>query len=161
MLRKLLLVIPLFGVVISCVKPTSKDPVPIAEFVDFYASKKSDGNDTATMVLGYEDGDGDLFVSSNTEGPTVVITPYYYNAETNTLKPYVIPPNDTFLIPMNVKQPADGYYKGRSIKGTITLPMDQFRPSNSEKVFQFKGYLMDTKGNKSNPITSPIYTITF
>ncbi len=161
MLRNLFLLFLFSGLFLACVKPASKDPVPSAEFIDFYAFKRAAG-DTATMVLGYEDGDGDLFVSDNTEGPTLVFTPYYYNEQSNSLKPFVFPGgSDTFLITQNVKQPADGYYKGRSIKGTITLPMTEFRPDNSYKILQFKGYLMDTKGHRSNVVSSPVYTLTF
>lgn len=160
MLRNLFIAALFLGFAWACVKPASKNPVPTAEFIDFWAAKRAAG-DTATMVIGYEDGDGDLFVSSNTEGPTLVFTPYYFNAQTNSLRPYVFPGGDTFLISQNVSQPADGYYKGRSIKGTITLPMTEFRPDNSYKILQFKGYLLDTKGHKSNVVTSPVYTLTF
>jgi hypothetical protein len=146
----------------SCVKPQSKDPVPSGEFKDFVAFQNSLGNDTAILTVSYEDGDGDLFVTNKTEGPNVVFVPYFYNETTQkftTFKNLVT--QDTQRINRSVLQPADGYYKGRSIKGDIIIPLSQFRPNNQAKIMMFKGYLKDTKGNKSNTITSPIYTINF
>ncbi len=146
----------------SCVKPTSEDPVPVLEFKDFKAGRVGT-RDTAVLLLGYEDGDGDLFVDLNEQGPNLILTPYMYSA---TKKQFLagfdrVITNDTFRIPITVKQPADGYYKGKAIKGEITIPLTEFRSGDSVKIFKYTFFMKDLKQHYSNTVATPVYSVDF
>ena len=148
----------------ACVKPKTKNPVPVIEFIDFTHAQKSEytGQDTAVLVLGYEDGDGNLFVDNTSQGPNIIFTPYVYNPVSGKFSAEIDPiTQDTFRITNTIKQPDDGYYKGKSIKGQIYMPMREFRLSDNSKIIKFAGFMIDTKNNKSNVVSSPIYTLNF
>ena len=148
----------------SCVKPKTKDPVPVIEFEGLFHLQKSEftGSDTAVMSLKYEDGDGDIFLDNSNNGPNVIFTPFFFNTTTNAFDITIDPiTNDTQRVTSTVKQPDDGYYKGKSIKGNIYIPMSEYRPNDNVKVIMFKGFVVDSKGNKSNTVTSPSYTLNF
>lgn len=152
----------LFG--FSCVKPQTKDPVPFITFKDFTNARKSEftGQDTAVFVLGYEDGDGNLFVDNSSQGPNLIITPYFYNKTTGKFVGEIdLITKDTFRIPNSIVQPDNGYYKGKSIKGEIFIPMREFRLNDSTKILKFSCFMQDTKNNKSNVVASPAYTLNF
>lgn len=162
MLRILSILFVSLAIGFSCAKPTPKDEIPVVEYKNFDAYKKSNGADTAFLTLTYIDGDGDLFVTDvKTEGPTVNFTAYYYIPSTGKFQVYRNPlePRDTTLIYPSIKQPADGYYKGKPIKGDITIPIGQFRPNDQTKILYFRGYLMDTDGNQSNIVVTPTFTL--
>ncbi|WP_317896586.1 hypothetical protein [Aurantibacillus circumpalustris] len=148
----------------SCVKPKTENPVPVIEFEDLLHLQKSEftGSDTAVMSLKYEDGDGDIFLDDNSNGPNVIFTPFFFNTATKkfdfTKDPITL---DTLRITAFVKQPDDGYYKGKSIKGNIYVPMRQYRTGDSIKIIYLRGLVIDSKGNKSNTVTSPTYTLNF
>ncbi len=148
----------------ACAKPKTKDPVPHIEFLDFIDPRKSvfTGSDTATMHLSYEDGDGDLFVNNYSDGPNMVFTTYYYNEKTKSFEAEFSPAiNDTIRNSTTIKQPDNGYYKGKSIRGEIFVPLTSFRSDNTKKVLKFAGFIQDMAGNKSNTFSSPSYTLNF
>jgi hypothetical protein len=139
----------------ACVKPTSTNPVPRLEYkeaINFGLTKT--GNDTVDVVIGYEDGDGNLFVDNNSQGPNLIFSTRYYNADSAK---FVLDKNFS----NKVKQPDNGYYKGKAIKGEILLPMTEFRSSQSRKIVKFDIFMIDLSGNKTNVVTSPAYTLTF
>jgi hypothetical protein len=152
-------------VALSCAKPRTKDPVPKVEFLDFRNPGISSfsKSDTAVLVLGYEDGDGDLFVDNNSEDNNLVFTTYRHDAATNTFiaEQTTYSPYDTARYVSKIKQPDDGYYKGKSIRGEIHIPLNEFRQSRSTKVLKFVGFLVDQKKHKSNVFSSPVYSLNF
>lgn len=160
-------IIGIFLVVVigfSCVKPKTKDPVPVISYKEMYYMKKSEftGQDTAVMVLEYEDGDGDIFVDSYSQGPTVIFIPFFYNTTSSKFEIAMDPiTKDTFRITNTIKQPEGGYYKGKSIKGEIFIPLREYRPDDSKKILKFTGFITDAKGHKSNVVASPIYTLNY
>jgi hypothetical protein len=148
----------------GCVKPPSKDPVPHIEFLDLADPKKSTftNSDTATIVLSYEDGDGDLFVDNFSDGSNLVLTTYGYNESTGKFLPaYDLSIKDTVRYTNTIKQPDNGYYKGRAIRGEIFVPLNEFRESEDVKILKFTVFMVDKKNNKSNIATSPVYTLNF
>lgn len=165
---RFILIIFLIGLIgFSCVKPNTTNPIPVIQYKDLTnLGKAYSGSqpprDTAVMVLGYEDGDGDLFADNTTQGPTFAIIPFYFNTTTNkfdiTIDPITL---DTQRITNTIKQPDNGYYKGKSIKGDIYIPLSQYRPNDNVKIIKFTGFMRDTKGHKSNVFASPIYTLNF
>lgn len=148
-------VIPaLLFVLFSCVKKPSTNPVPSLEYKTAYGfALTSSGSDTAVVVVSYEDGDGNLFVDDYSQGPNLIMTTYYYNTDSaKFLK------DKSFS--NTVKQPDNGYYKGKSIKGDIYLPLREFRSNNTRKILKFEIFMKDMKSNLTNTVTSPVYTLT-
>ncbi len=148
----------------SCVKQQSKDPVPHIEFLDFLGAQKSQfsNNDTATVFLSYEDGDGDLFVDNFSDGSNLVLTTYALNKTTNKFQAsYDLTIKDTIRYTNTIKQPDNGYYKGKAIRGEIYVPLSEFRESDEVKVVKFTVFMVDKKNNKSNIAASPVYSLNF
>jgi hypothetical protein len=146
----------------SCVKRNGNSPIPEITFQEFRALKGA-GGDSAVFLLGYKDGDGDLFLDKNEQGPNLIITPYYFNSSKNEYLAEFNPDplfNDTMRIYAYIKQPSNGYYKDKSIKGEILFPTTGFR-SGSQKIFKYRLYMKDLKGNKTQVLTTPSYTISF
>jgi hypothetical protein len=140
---------------VSCVKKTSSDPVPALEFIsagNMYRTPS--GNDTAVFTIGYEDGDGDLFVDEYSQGPNTVIKTLYYNADSSKFV------RDK-SVSNTIKQPDNGYYKGKAIKGQIIIPANEYRSNNSRKIIKFEFFMIDRKEHKSNIVSSPAYTLNF
>lgn len=150
----------------ACIKPKSKNPVPVIEFKDFNAWLVN-GHDTAVMVLGYEDGDGDIFRDANVNGPNLIGTFYYLNSATNqftAIKDIIT--NDTARITQTILQPSVIYedvssYRGKSVKGEMYLPWSPFRSGDTVKVFKYTLFIVDEAGNKSNIVTTPTFTVNF
>lgn len=149
-----LLIIILSGLfTLSCVKKAPKDPIPVLEYKDFKAGKVGN-RDTATMTLSYNDYDGDLFRNATSDGPNTVIKTFIFNADSNKFV-------KDQIISYTIIQPGDGFYKGKSIKGDIILPMKQFRPNDQVKQLKFEIFMEDMKGNKSNVVSTPQFSLNF
>ncbi|PBQ33247.1 hypothetical protein CNR22_16185 [Sphingobacteriaceae bacterium] len=141
-----------------------QDPVPVIEYKDLLHAQKSEftGRDTAVLSLGYEDGDGDIFMDNNTQGPNVIFIPFFYNTATGKFDVDKDPiTQDTFRITNTIVQPDNGYYKGKSIKGEIFIPLREFRINDAQKIIKFTGFVIDLKGHRSNSVASPVYTLNF
>ncbi len=145
-------------------KAKTKNPVPVIEFKELDHLQKSEytQQDTAVLAFTYEDGDGDIFLDNATQGPNLIFMPSYFNTATNKFDvqkdPYT---HDTLRITNTAIQPDNGYYKGKSIKGDISMPLSQYRPNDNVKIIKFTGFVLDAKGHKSNIITTPSYTLPF
>ncbi len=134
----------------SCVKKAPSDPVPEIEYKDFKLLN-SVGTDSALFTIGYKDWDGDLFRNDNTDGPNTVISTYAFNNDSNK---FIFDRAFAYVI----TQPADGYYKGKSIQGDIYIPVSEFRTDPSTKKIRFDIFMIDMKGNKSNVLSTPQFT---
>ena len=146
----------------ACAKQKTKDPIPKIEFIDFRDISKSKftGADTATMVLSYEDGDGDIFVDNFNQGPNLVFTTYIWDEEKKVFAGhYDQTINDTVRYTTTIKQPDNGYYKGKSIKGEIHIPLSSFRENKKQNIIKFTGFMTDMGGHKSNVFSSPTFTV--
>jgi len=144
----------------SCVKRPSKSPEPTLEYIDF-TSSKTNGIDNGQLILGYEDGDGDIFREKTTNIPNLIIKFYYYNSGTHQFVGfYDTNISDTFNIDKIIIQPGDGF-KGNSIEGEIYVPMTEFRPADSIKIFKYDIFALDEGGHKSNIVTTPQFTVNY
>jgi hypothetical protein len=159
-LMRFILIIFLFSVFgFACVKPKTKNPVPVIGFEEVtnlgkVYSASLGSRDTAVLVISYEDGDGDIFVDNSENDPNMVLSSLYYNTDSSK---FLLANADS----KKIKQPDDGYYKGKSIKGKIFLPLSQYRTSDDVKIIKFELFMVDMKKNKSNVVTSPAYTLNF
>ena len=140
----------------ACVKPASKDPVPILEFKTLkdLGKKARDNSDTATLVIGYADGDGDLFADNSSDPSNLVITYKYFNTDSGKFVTHLSEATKVF-------QPDKGYYKNKTIRGDITYPLAAFRPNDKIKIIQLTVFMVDMAKNKSNIVSSPVYTLNF
>ena len=153
-MRHLFLIICIGLLAYACVKQPSDTPVPILEFKSVSPLGKvgTSGRDTAVVAFRYNDGDGDLFNNTNKDAPNLVCSIYTFNTDSNKF--------DVTNVPYSILQPANGYYRGKSIYGDLYLPMRQFRPSAKVRLVRFEVFMVDIKKNKSNIISSPTYTLT-
>ena len=159
-MRQLALIILGLTLIFSCVKKPTKDPVPVLKYKAVNplgkATSASQGpRDTAVLIFSYEDGDGDLFRDSNSDGPNLVYSTYAFNADSNKFILNGYPSQAT------ITQPDNGNYKGKSIHGEIYVPMLQFRSGDNIKVIKFEAFMVDMKDHKSNVISSPVFTLNF
>lgn len=152
----LVTIISLFA--FNCVKKQSSDPLPVIEYKSFTAS--SNGvKDTALLVLGYADGDGDIFRDKTSDGPNIVSTIYIYNSSLHQFYPDTnLLTHDTTRYIQTITQPGDGY-KGKQVRGDVFWPMTEFRPYASAKIFYYKVFMVDMKNHKSNVVTTPTFTV--
>jgi hypothetical protein len=150
---------------VSCVKRPSKDPVPSIEFIAFNTENTTTAK--GSFLIDYEDGDGNLFSPEDNPTPNFICSFYYYNKATGNYDPYItnlIFPDgstlkDTFRITTSVRNPKDLDLKNKPIKGSIYIPLTQYRSSDTIKIFKYSMFMVDRAGNKSNIITSPSYTV--
>lgn len=152
-MRYLLVIFCFTGLVTSCVKKTPEDPIPVIEFKDFQAWKNGN-RDTAIMTLSYNDYDGDLFRNTTNDGPNTVLKTFIFNTDSNK---FIKDQTLSYAI----TQPGDDFYKGKSIKGDIIIPMSQFRPNNQVKLMKFEVFMVDMSENKSNIVATPQFSLTF
>ena len=143
----------------ACVKSKSKDPIPTLEFKEFQNMQKLPGGslgarDTGALVVSYTDGDGDLFVNTSTDASNLVIK--YFNFITDSNK-FV----QVSVEAKQIKQPDNGYYKGKSIKGDIYIPIREYRKSDAIKLIKVEVFMVDMKSHQTNIVTSPTYTINY
>ena len=164
-MRAVIAIIAGFSLLLACAKQKTKDPIPKIGFVDFAnPGTTATGGDTATLILTYEDGDGDIFVDANSDRANLVFTPYHYDPTTKKFIAGHNPDpnyNDTIRHVYTVKQPDNGYYKGKSIRGEVYVPMTSFRENNKQRILKFSGFMVDMTGHKSNVFSSPSYTLDF
>jgi hypothetical protein len=159
-MRFIIIIFLVVGLGFSCVKKQSKDPVPKLEYLSFESSK-SNGIDNGSMLLGYEDGDGDIFRQESTKLPNLIMKFYYYNSGTKKFTGFFDTNiSDTFNISKIITQPGDGF-KGKAIKGTIYIPMNEFRPADSIKVFKYVIFAVDEAGHNSNVVTTPEFIVNY
>ncbi len=135
----------------GCVKKKSYDTTPEIEYKDFFPFV----GDSADLQIKFTDGDGDIGVSSSDSAQTLFIT--YYYKDTVTLKyigyysPFL---NDTLRTGYVIRAPKDSY-QGKPISGELSVRLQQFRHSHKIKHVKYVIYLLDKKGNKSLPLTTP------
>jgi hypothetical protein len=153
-MRHLILFIFVALIAVRCVKQPSTDPVPSLEFKDVTPLGKVAGQgtrDTAVVIFRYNDGDGDLFNNSSKDQPNLICRIFTFNTDSNKF--------DVNNVPYSILQPANGYYKKKSIYGDLYVPMRQFRPSDKVKMVRFEIFMVDIQKHQSNTISSPVYTL--
>jgi hypothetical protein len=150
MLRYLAFIL-VFVFAFSCIKKKSIGPIPKIEFEDFKKIGPA-GYDSAMFKLSYEDSDGDLFRDRNDEGPNLIFKTLAWNEDSGKYQ-------TNLIFSRVVLQPADGYYKDKSIKGYIYLNEAEFRTPSKPKKLKFEVYMIDLQSNRTN-VASLTHTLT-
>lgn len=158
----LILLIPLFAGLTSCIKEDQYPLVPQIEFAGYGIYSAADGTDSACKItISYTDGDGDIGLTEND-----ILEPYKYNYFLKLMQLVdgqmveVVLPNDsiTFNARIPMLTPTG---RNKNIKGEITMNFDLYFNSYllQSDTIGFEIYLMDRALNKSNIVTTPNITI--
>jgi hypothetical protein len=150
-MNRFLIIVSVLGLFYACIKKNSVGPVPQIEFKEFTKINRA-GYDSAKFKLSYVDSDGDLFCDRSDEKPNLIMTTMAYNADSGKFVPDLV-------ISRVILQPANGYYKGKSIEGYIYLNEGEFRSDSKPNILRFEVFMTDTKGNQSKLAVSDTYTI--
>ncbi|MCU0359874.1 MAG: hypothetical protein MUF75_03995 [Bacteroidia bacterium] len=146
MMRYLLILLVILTA-FSCLKKKSIGPVPEIEFLEFNYIGPA-GYDSAEFKISYIDSDGDLFG----EEKNLFVKTLAYNADSAK---YV----SDWVFSRTIRQPADGFYEGKSIRGYIYLNEFEFRSDARPKDVKFEIFMKDQEGNRSNVVTTPNFII--
>jgi hypothetical protein len=150
--KYLLLIFAAFAMYTGCVKKKVYSQSPEIEYKDFGVL----GGDSAEMVIGFSDGDGDIG-SDGTKN--MFITYYYRDTVTGKYKGYYNPSTlDTVRFLYTIRKPTDNY-EGKSISGEVAVVINEFRHSKKIKNLKYTIYINDEAGHKSNVVTTPELTV--
>jgi len=161
----------------SCEKNTNTNPIPSISFKSFTAYSR----DSAVLQVNFTDGDGDIgYASQDASAPFNFYIQYWYS--TDSLAPSIaqfpadtvfrpdininVTPHDTlggqYHIP-DITQPGNN----KALSGIIQIALTGDPDNNgwyhtycslnpSHTYFEYKIWLFDRAGHKSNVITTPI-----
>lgn len=150
-IKHLLLILALAAGVYACVKKKTFSQKPEIEYKSFTPFT----GDSADMVIGFSDGDGDI--GNKTGDTTKNLYMNYYYKDTITQKFvafYDAFGNDSLRTGYTIRKPSDSY-DGKSISGEVAVRISKFRHSKKIKTVKYVIYMFDNKGNKSNVLTTP------
>jgi hypothetical protein len=134
----------------SCIKKKTYPTAPEIEYKDFLLYP----GDTASLVIKFTDGDGDIGVSSTDSTQTLFYTYYYYDNDLQKFRAYYSSSlGDTLRTGYVVRSPTDSY-KGKPISGEFSIRLQEYRHSTDVKRLKYVVVLYDNAGHKSAPITT-------
>lgn len=132
----------------SCLKKETASPIPLIEFKDFQANK-----DTATLILSFTDGDGDIGLTQN---DTVAPNNYncfitYIEKQKGVWVKRQLPFDFNYRIPI-----INTSSKKKTIKGEIRIAIKPFYydPFSKFDTIKYEIYIVDKALNKSNVINT-------
>jgi hypothetical protein len=145
------------GLILACAKQPEYSVTPRLEYKELsfrQVLRNNQYRDTCDFIIGFSDADGDLFVENENDPSNVILRYYVFNSDSSK-----------FLVSgvesKKLKEPANGYYRGKAISGEIQIPLTQFRPSNAYKIIKMELQMTDLKNHVSNLVTSPVFTLDF
>jgi len=158
----LIILIPLFAGLTSCIKEDQYPVVPHIEFAGYGIYSAVDGTDSAcNITFSYTDGDGDIGLTKADS-----LEPYKYNFYLKLMQlvdghmvEVVLPSNSiTFNARIPMLTPTG---RNKNIKGEITMNFDLYFNSYllQSNTIGFETYIVDRALNKSNIVTTPNLTI--
>ncbi|MEO1437010.1 MAG: hypothetical protein AAFV80_15830 [Bacteroidota bacterium] len=136
----------------SCIKPPEYDEVPEITFISFDKMEVAQNIDNVVLTFGFQDGDGDLGLTSEETGTNGILIDLRTGFE------------NTFRIPFI---PQQGVANGISGEISIDLPAECCIPMNSEpcqpnpdapnEELRYSIQITDRAGNSSNVVeTEPV-----
>jgi len=151
----------------GCIDQIEISHIPEIEFKDYQIKKDLSGRDTALiLVIGFQDGDGDIgLAQSDTLPPYHKEGKYYFNLIVRyfefidtSYKEVTPSPFSDDTIRYQYRLPIDIYPKtnNKAIKGDIQLSINDILAAHNP--VKFKIILYDRQLNKSNEIESPPIT---
>ena len=142
----------LFGCLYACVKKKSFSQSPEIEFKSFTPYGTSD---TADLVIGFSDGDGDIGKDKEDKANNLFMTYYYFNTDSNRFTAfYSSLINDTLRLPYTIRKPIDDY-NGKPISGEVAVKINGYRASKTHKRIKYVLYILDNANHRSNLLATP------
>jgi hypothetical protein len=137
-----------------CVKKKTYSQSPQLEFKNFYPFQ----GDSADMVIGFSDGDGDIGKAAGDTTRNLWMNYYYKDTLTGKyvawIDPFAPTSSDSLRTGYTIRKPADDY-EGKPISGEVSVRIHKYRHSKKIKAVKYVIYMYDNKGNKSNVVTTP------
>jgi hypothetical protein len=151
-IKYVLIITAIAGFFFACVKKQSFSQSPEITYKSF----TPDGlTDTANLVIGFSDGDGDIGKDKEDKTNNLFYTFYFYDTVTKVFRAdYSNTFNDTIRIPYTVRKPTDDY-SGKPISGEIAIKINGYRGSKTRKRIKYVLYMFDNANHKSNVLTTP------
>ncbi len=141
-----------FGCLFACVKKKSFSQSPEIEFKSFTPYGTSD---TADLVIGFSDGDGDIGKEKEDKANNLFMTYYYFNTDSNRFTAfYSSLINDTLRLPYTIRKPIDDY-NGKPISGEVAVKINGYRASKTHKRIKYVLYILDNGNHQSNLLSTP------
>ncbi len=136
----------------ACVKKKTYSQSPEISFISFHPYGLTD---TADMVIGFSDGDGDIGKEKEDKTYNLFTTFYYFDTVANKFTALYIPAAlDTLRVPYTIRKPVDDY-EGKSISGEVSIKMNGYRGSKTRKRIKYVIYMNDNAGHQSNILVTP------
>jgi hypothetical protein len=136
----------------ACVKKKTFSQSPEIEYKSFTPYGLTD---TADLVLGFSDGDGDIGKDKEDKTNNLFYTFYYFDTVTKVFRAdYNAVLNDTTRVPYTIRKPIDDY-NGKPISGEIAIKINGYRGSKTRKRIKYVLYMFDNANHKSNVLTTP------
>ncbi len=140
----------------SCLKVAKKSIVPTISFKSITLNK----NKTATLVISFSDGGGNLFSPSN-DTTRRLWANYYYK---DTLPPYnyraICFGTGTDSIKTGYIINKDGLlFDNAPVSGEFSINITDYKPFSNIKSIKYVIYLIDKNNQKSNVIVTPAITV--
>ncbi len=142
----------LLGCLFACVKKKSFSQSPEIEFISFTPYGLTD---TADLVLGFSDGDGDIGKEKEDKAYNLFMTYYYFNTDSNRFMAYYSAALlDTVRLPYTIRKPSDDY-NGKPISGEVSVKINGYRVSKTHKRIKYVMYMLDNGNHVSNLLSTP------
>ncbi|HWY11498.1 MAG TPA: hypothetical protein VN026_09240 [Bacteroidia bacterium] len=154
-IKHLLLILALIAGVYACVKKktfSQKPEITYKSFTPFVG-------DSADMVIGFSDGDGNIGAAIGDTTKNLFMNYYYKDTISQKFVAfYDAFGNDSLKTGYTIRKPSDSY-EGKSISGEVAVRISKYRHSKRIKTIKYVIYMFDEKGNKSNVLTTPELTV--
>lgn len=151
-IKYFLAAVVILGCVFACVKKKSFSQSPEIEFKSFTPYGNTD---TADLVIGFSDGDGDIGKEKESKDYNLFMTYYYFNADSNRFTAFYSSfINDTLRLPYTIRKPVDDY-NGKPISGEVAVKINGYRASKTHKRIKYVLYMLDNADHRSNLLSTP------
>ena len=142
----------LLGCLFACVKKKSFSQSPEIEYKSFFPYGLTD---TADLVLGFSDGDGDIGKDKEDKTNNLFMTFYFFDTVIQKFRAdYNAILLDTVRIPYTIRKPIDDY-NGKPISGEVAIKINGYRGSKTRKRIKYVVYMLDNANHMSNLLTTP------
>ena len=151
-IKYVLMFVGLMACFYACVKKKKFSQSPEIEFKSFNPYGTTD---TADLIIGFSDGDGDIGREKEDKTTNLFITYYRFRTDSSRWEAIYDPFNkDTIRIPYTIRKPTDDY-SGKPISGEVAVKLNQYRYSKNDKRIKYVMYMIDNGDHRSNLLVTP------
>jgi len=158
----------------SCAKKENYPDVPVISYNNFAAYYAGSNNsiDSTILTINFTDGNGDIGYPSQETNvkPDLYVLPLILYTRTNSYGPFLVNNNDSVIFPYNIPY-ITPVGNDKELSGLIKINMGSFLQqyiidefladknlfdSANPHMMEFKVWMYDRAGNKSNVLTTPV-----